>query len=224
MGNAGLLLVGVVLLVNGLVVLNVVAPRSAALLNIFVGAAQVVLPTIILIQHAADPLVVNATWPTYLFGITYLYYGIGILIGAEPEGLGWFSAFVAVVVGYLAVGSIGTDPVFAVMLGTWAIMWSLFFLLMAVRLDSLGRFTGWFLVLLGVPSCTATAIALLQGHWSVSATAGWLALAVLAAGVAASVALARSPLLRSRATAPAAERPAGAGAKTAVSPAESVVV
>jgi hypothetical protein len=197
MGNAGLLLVGVVLLVNGLVILNVVPPKSASLLNIFVGAAQVVLPTIVLIQNATDPQVVNATWPTYLFGITYLYYGIGILVGAEPEGLGWFSAFVAVVVGYLAVTTIDADPVFAVMLGTWALMWSLFFLLMAVGLDALSRFTGWFLVLLGVPSCTVTGIALLQGRWTTSAAAGWLALAGLGVGIVAAAALARSRWARS---------------------------
>jgi hypothetical protein len=222
MGNAGLLLVGVVLLVNGLVILNVVPPKSASLLNIFVGAAQVVLPTIVLIQNAADPLVVNATWPTYLFGITYLYYGIGILIGAEPEGLGWFSAFVAAVVGYLAVTTIGTDPVFAVMLGTWAIMWSLFFLLMAGGIDSLGRFTGWFLVLLGVPSCTVTGIALLQGRWTTSAAAGWLALAGLGVGIAASTALARSRWVRSGTAAAAKERRAQVG--SVVSAAEPAAV
>src|SRR5699024_10573978 len=110
MGNAGLLLVGVVLLVNGLVILTVIPPRSAAALNIFVGSAQVILPTLILTLNATDPVIVNATWPTYLFGITYLYYGLGIYLDLEPQGLGWFSAFVAGVVGYLAVTTIGSDP------------------------------------------------------------------------------------------------------------------
>lgn len=194
MGNAGLLLVGVVLLVNGLVILSVVPPRSAALLNIFVGAAQVILPTIILAQNAGDAVVVNGTWPTYLFGITYLYYGLGIYLNLEPEGLGWFSAFVAAVVGYLAITTIVSDPVTAVMLGTWAFMWLLFFALMALHGDGLSRFTGWFLVLLGVPSCTVPGIARLNGHWTTTSAAGWAALGVVIAGAVASVILARTSL------------------------------
>ena len=102
MGNAGLFFVGIVLLVNGLVILNVVPARSAAILNLFVGALQVLLPTIILIQSGGDQAIINATWPTYLFGFTYLYYGLGIFLDLEPQGLGWFSAFVAAVALYEA--------------------------------------------------------------------------------------------------------------------------
>ena len=182
MGNAGLLLVGVVLLVNGLVTLGVVPARSAALLNIFVGALQVIIPTIILIQHGTDPAVVNGTWPTYLFGITYLYYGLGIYLNLEPEGLGWFSAFEAV----------STDPVFAVIWLTWATMWGLFFLLMALGKAELSRFTGFFLVWLGVPTCTVTALFLFKGSWSTSSTAGLAALTALGVLTAVSVAFTRS--------------------------------
>ncbi|WP_051266043.1 AmiS/UreI family transporter [Nakamurella lactea] len=197
MGNVGLLLVGAVLLVNGLVILNVVPPRSAAMLNIFVGTAQVVLPTIILIQGGTDPAVLNATWPSYLFGMTYLYYGLGIYLNLEPEGFGWFSSFVAVIVLYQAISSVGSDPVFAVMWLTWAIMWSLFFALMALGRSELSRFTGWFLVLLGVPSCTVTALLLLEGRWSTEPWAGLVAAAVLVLGGVLSWTLARSAALRS---------------------------
>lgn len=196
MGNVGLLLVGVVLLVNGLVTLAVVPERSAALLNIFVGTAQVVLPTIVLVQHSSDAAIVNATWPSYLFGFTYLYYGLGIFLRLEPQGLGWFSSFVAAIAAYEAVVTVGTDPVFAVIWLTWAIMWSLFFLLMALGRAELTRFAGWFLVLLGVPTCTVSAIFLLEGRWSSAPAAGWAALAGLAALTVLSWALARSGLAR----------------------------
>lgn len=192
MGNAGLLLVGVVLLVNGLVTLGVVPARSAALLNIFVGALQIVFPTIILIQAGGDPAVVNGTWPTYLFGITYLYYGLGIYLNLEPEGLGWFSAFVAALALYKAFEAISTDPVFAVIWLTWATMWGLFFLLMALGKSELSRFTGWFLVWLGVPTCTVTALFLFKGSWSTSSTAGLAALTALGVLTAVSVAFTRS--------------------------------
>lgn len=179
MGSIGLLLVGVVLLVNGLVTLGVVPARSAALLNVFVGALQVVFPTIILIQSGA-PQVVESVWPTYLFGITYLYYGLGIYLDLEPQGFGWFSAFVAALAAYQAVITVVTDPVFAVIWATWAVMWTLFFLLMALGRHELTRFTGWFLVWLGLPTCTVTALVQISGHWTTSDTAGLTALAALA--------------------------------------------
>ena len=199
MGNVGLLLVGVVLLVNGLVTLGIVPARSAALLNLFVGTAQVVLPTIILVQHGGDAAVVNATWPSYLFGFTYLYYGLGIFLNLEPQGLGWFSAFVAAVAAYEAVSTVATDPVFAVIWLTWAAMWSLFFLLMALGREELTRFAGWFLVLLGIPTCSVSAIFLLEGRWTSEAAAGWTALAGLVALSVLSWGLARSGLARATA-------------------------
>ena len=197
MGNAGLLLVGVVLLVNGLASLGVVPARSAAPLNFFVGAAQVVFPTVVLAQAGGDPAVVNATWPSLLFGITYLWFGFLTVYGLEPEAFGWYSAFVAAIAAYHAVSAIGPDPVFAVIWATWAVMWSLFFVLMAlgrsrVGTFDLGRFTGWFLVLLGIPTCTVPALLLFDGRWSTEPLAGLGALAALLGLTVLSVALTRA--------------------------------
>lgn len=191
MGTIGVFLVGVVLLVNGLVMLNVVPPRSAAPLNLFVGAIQIVFPTIILIQSGGDPAVAAATWPTYLFGITYLYYGLNIIFDLEPEVFGWFCGFVAVAAAYQAITTAAADPIFAVIWLTWAIMWSLFFALLALDAQKLTPFSGWFLVLLGVPSCSISSIFLLEGTWSTSALAGLAALAVLALATVSAVVLSR---------------------------------
>jgi hypothetical protein len=195
-GNAGLIFVGIVLLVNGLVILNVVPARSAAMLNLFVGSLQVLLPTIILIQSGGNADVINATWPTYLFGFTYLYYGLGILLSLEPEGLGWFSAFVAVVALYEALIAVAKDPVFAVIWLTWAAMWTLFFLLMALGKSGLNRFTGWFLVWLGIPSCSISGLFLLNGVWNTTPSAGTAALVALLALAAVSIAFTRSGVFR----------------------------
>jgi len=222
MGNVGLLLVGVVLLVNGLVTLGVVPARSAAVLNLFVGTAQVVLPTIILVQHGSDAAVVNATWPSYLFGFTYLYYGIGIFLDLEPQGLGWFSSFVAAIAAYEAVSSVSSDPVFAVIWLTWAVMWSLFFLLMALGRAELTRFAGWFLVLLGVPTCTVSAIFLLEGRWTSAPAAGWAALAALLALSVLSWGLARSDLARVGGDRPEPKAPGHATTVPDVRPSEPV--
>lgn len=214
MGNVGLTFVGIVLLINGLVILNVVPPRTAAILNLFVGSLQVLLPTIILIQSGGDPAIVNATWPSYLFGFTYLYYALGILLNLEPQGLGWFSAFVALVALYEAVVAVASDPIFAVIWLTWAAMWTLFFLLMALGKDRLSRFTGWFLVWLGIPSCSISGLFLLKGAWSTTPTAGAAALAGLVALTAVSIAFTRSNVARSAALVVAPEP-----ASTALDPA-----
>ncbi|ART73408.1 amidase [Mycobacterium dioxanotrophicus] len=196
MGNVGLLLVGVVLFVNGLVSVGVVEARGAAPLNLFVGAAQVVLPTLVLFQSEGDPGIVNATWPSYLFGFTYLWFGFIQIFDIDPRGFGWYSSFVAAVAVYYAIKSVGTDPVFAVIWATWAIMWSLFFVLLGLgvakvgRID-LGHFTGWFLILLGVPTCSVSAILLLNGLWPTSVAAGSVAVAILFVATVLSVTLAR---------------------------------
>ncbi|MEE6164173.1 MULTISPECIES: AmiS/UreI family transporter [unclassified Mycolicibacterium] len=201
MGNVGLLLVGVALLVNGLVSVGVVDARGAAPLNLFIGAAQVVLPTLVLVQAGGDLGIVNATWPSYLFGFTYLWFGLIQIFDIDPRGFGWYSSFVAAIAVYYAIKSVGTDPVFAVIWATWALMWTLFFVLLGLgvtkagRLD-LGHFTGWFLVLLGVPSSTVPAILLLNGLWPTSAVAGSAALAILLVASLLSVTLSRRSALR----------------------------
>ncbi|MEO6943996.1 MAG: AmiS/UreI family transporter [Lacisediminihabitans sp.] len=194
MGNVGLFFVGIVLLVNGLVILSVVPARSAAILNLFVGVLQVLLPTIILVQSGGDAAILNATWPTYLFGFTYLYYGLGILLNLEPQGLGWFSAFVAATALYEAAAALDTDPVFAVIWLCWAAMWTLFFLLMALGIASLSRFTGWFLVWLGIPSCSISGLFLLNGAWNTTPAAGATAFVALLALTAVSIAFTRSSI------------------------------
>ncbi|MGN6273573.1 MAG: AmiS/UreI family transporter [Protaetiibacter sp.] len=197
MGDVGLLLVGPVLFVNGLASLGLLSGRSAAPLNLFVGAAQVILPTLVLLQAGGDPAIINATWPSYLFGFTYLWFGLINLAGFEPQGFGWFSAFVAGVAAYQALVTAPADPVFAVIWLTWAIMWTLFFLLLALgvqrvgRVD-LGRATGWFLVLLGIPTCSVSAIFLLNGSWTTTPESGLVALAGLVAAAVLSTLFARA--------------------------------
>ncbi len=195
MGNVGLLLVGAVLFVNGISSLGLVSGRSAAPLNLFVGAAQVVLPTLVLVQAGGDAAIIAATWPSYLFGFTYLWFGLIGLAGIEPQGFGWYSAFVAAVALYQAVVAWPVDPVFAVIWLTWAIMWSLFFVLLGLGVTragalDLGRATGWFLVLLGIPTCTVSAILLIDGRWTTDASAGYAALGALAVAAVLSVLLA----------------------------------
>ncbi|RKT56101.1 AmiS/UreI family transporter [Saccharothrix australiensis] len=200
MNHVGLLYVGAVLLVNGLVLLGRVPARSAAALNLFVGALQCVTLTVLIVQAGGDADAVLAASGLYLFGFTYLYVGVANLAGLEPEGIGWFSLFVAgcaVVYAGISFWRDG-DPVFGVIWLAWALLWALFFLVLGLGVRRLTRFTGWTAVLLSQTTCTLPAfLALTGGYRSDPGTALLAAaLAVVLVGVAAGLAL------RSRGAAP----------------------
>lgn len=84
MASVGLLYVGAVLFVNALMMLGRVEARSAAIMNLFVGGMQVVLPTLLLVAAGDDTTAVTAAAGIYLFGFTYLYVGIGCWPASTP--------------------------------------------------------------------------------------------------------------------------------------------
>src|SRR5664279_4167390 len=73
-----------------------VESKSAAPLNLFVGALQVITPTYLIFTANGDQNTILFASGLYLFGFTYLYVGINLLAGLDGTGLGYFSAFVAV--------------------------------------------------------------------------------------------------------------------------------
>src|SRR5919205_2570439 len=94
MAAVGLLYVGVVLIVNGLMLLGRVDARAAAPLNLFVGAMQVVIPTFLIFTSGGAADTILSAAGLYLFGFTYLYVGINLLANLDGTGLGWYSIFV----------------------------------------------------------------------------------------------------------------------------------
>ncbi|WP_394824940.1 AmiS/UreI family transporter [Pendulispora albinea] len=181
MNNVGLLYVGAVLMINGLMLLGRIPSRSAAVLNLFVGALQCITPTVLIIQAHGEPQAILGASGLYLFGFTYLYVGIVNLAGFEAEGIGWFSlfvAFAALVYSGLSFFGPGNDPVFGVIWLAWALLWTLFFLVLALGKTRLTRFTGWTTLLLSQPTCTIPAFLLMTGSYQTSGT-----LAAIAAGV-----------------------------------------
>lgn len=193
MGNVGLLYVGAVLMVNGVMLLGAVPPRSAAVFNLFVGALQCVTPTVLIIQAAGDADAILAASGLYLFGFTYLYVGIVNLAGLEPEGVGWFSLFVAcAAVVYSGISFWRSDdPVFGVIWLAWAFLWTLFFLLLGLGKEHLTRFTGWAVVLLSQPTCTVPAFLAMTGGYEPSAANAGITAAVCVALVALAAVLSR---------------------------------
>lgn len=193
MGNVGLLYVGAVLVINGLMLLGRIPGRAAAAMNLFVGGMQVVFPTLLLLQANGDVMTIFGASGLYLFGFTYLYVAWNELTGSSGEGLGWFSLFVAVaavVYGVLQFTWIG-DPVFGVIWLSWAVLWFLFFLVLAQGRDDLGRATGWLAVFLGVLTGGVPAFLLLTGSYRSDATGAIIAAILGVLAIAASWALGR---------------------------------
>ncbi|PZO59889.1 MAG: transporter [Pseudoxanthomonas suwonensis] len=193
MGAVGLLYVGAVLFINGLMLLGKIPGKSAAILNIFVGVMQVVFPTLILLQANGDPAIILAASGLYLFGFTYLYVGINQIFDLSGEGLGWFSlfvAFVALVFGILQFTQVN-DPLFGVIWFLWAILWTLFFLLLALGKDSLNDFTGWFTIIVAHITGTIPALMLLSGNYTTGPGEAVILAVVGVFAIVASYALAR---------------------------------
>lgn len=181
MGDVGLFYVGAVLFVNGLMLLGVVDGRSAAPINLFVGALQVVTPTYLIMTAGADPRSIALAAGLYLFGFTYLWVGINSITGWDQRGLGWFSLFVAVAaVGFAAYSLLEAgDRTFAVIWLFWAVLWALFFLVLGLGRQRLARFTGLVTVTEAFGTAAVPGFLLVAGWWSDSAA---LALCYLAGG------------------------------------------
>lgn len=88
-----------------------------------------------------------------------------------------FVAFVALVFGILQFTKVN-DALFGVIWFLWAILWTLFFLLLALGKDSLNDFTGWFTIIMAHITGTIPALLLLSGNYVTGATEA-IGLAVL---------------------------------------------
>jgi hypothetical protein len=124
--------------------LGLVEGKAAAPINLFVGALQVVTPTYLIFVANGDSTKILAASGLYLFGFTYLYVGIGLLAGLDSTGVGYFSLFVAIcALGYSwANFTLAGDPAFGVIWLYWAFLWTLFFVLLGLKRESLARYTG----------------------------------------------------------------------------------
>ncbi|MEO3798094.1 AmiS/UreI family transporter [Nonomuraea sp. B10E15] len=167
MGAVGLLYVGAVLFLNGLMLLGKVEPRAAGVFNLFVGALQVITPTVLVILNPTDVPVVLGASGIYLFGFTYLYVGINLLGGFDSTGVGYFSLFVAVMaLGYsFANFRILGDPAFGVIWLYWSFLWALFFVLLGLKRTRITRYTGWVTAIQGWVTAAIPAYMTLAGYW-----------------------------------------------------------
>lgn len=191
MAAVGLLYVGAVLFVNGLALCGLVRGTSMIPLNLFVGLLQVITPLYLIFSaHGNQATIVGASG-LFLFGFTYLYVAMNNAFDLDGTGLGWFSLFVAmsaVVYSWwnfanysaLTVNGKPLGDLLGVLWASWAVLWTLFFLVLGLGKTQLTTFTGaWTaaqgiytglvpaLVLLNIPSALTSTFAVVIGVISV---------------------------------------------------------
>ena len=86
----------------------------------------------------ADATSIKAAGLTLLFTFTYLWVAFNRYSGADGRGLGWFSLFVAITVVPVAISTLGSastfwDVWFGLCWAAWAVLWFMFFLLLAQK-------------------------------------------------------------------------------------------
>lgn len=180
MASVGLLYVGAVLFLNGLMLLGWVNPKSVIPLNLFVGVLQVVTPTYLIFTSGGDSATILNASGLYLFGFTYLYVAMNQWMNLDGTGLGYFSLFVALcalVYSGLNFSQLD-DNAFGVIWLLWAFLWTLFFLVLGLGKEVLGRYTGAVCALQGIITGAVPAFILLTGHWVGANTAVAISIAI----------------------------------------------
>lgn len=150
--------VGAVLILNGLWMQGRVGDREIAVINLFTGSLTLLIALKLAFGEEADAASIKAAALSLLFSFTYLWVAFNRYNGADGRGLGWFSLFVAITAVPVAVDTLkmaktGWDLWLGYSWAAWAMLWLLFFLLLAlekpiVRLTARvaivqGILTGW---------------------------------------------------------------------------------
>ncbi|QYH36735.1 transporter [Salinibacterium sp. M195] len=200
MSAVGLLYVGAVLFLNGLALMGIVKGAGATPLNWFVGFLQVLTPTYLIFTAGGDAAVIFSASGLYLFGFTYLYVAMGNTWGYDPTGLGYFSLFVAIAAVAYAVANLVWfgDYAFFVIWLQWAVLWSLFYLVLGKGMTSLTWITGAVAAVQGWITAAIPAFLILTGIWQTLDGA-------IVAIVLAVVFIVAMVILRTRQPAPAEE-------------------
>jgi hypothetical protein len=206
MSSVGLLFGGAVLFLNGLLFLGKADAKGVAVFNLFVGTLQTAIP-FYLIATAKGPEEILGAAGIFLFGFTYLYVGIVNLTGFDSGGIGWYSLWVAVMATGFGLTNILRfhDTPTGLLWLQWAVLWGLFWVVLALGVERLTALAGWLTLILSITTCSIPGFLLLLGEWGRVPTWAVLASIVVVALVLIPVALRPSP------SASASRIPAGDG-------------
>jgi putative amide transporter protein len=144
--------------------------REVAVINIFTGFVGVVIASIYLIQAAVKNDLASARGGGFilLFAFTYLWVAFNQVITGSGRAFGWYCLFVAITAvpaGIYTLQTAGGNPA-GIWLGlnwfAWAILWALFFVLLALE-RPIGLLTGWVTIIEGIVTAWALGFAVLIG-------------------------------------------------------------
>jgi hypothetical protein len=147
--------------------------REVAVINIFTGFVGVVIALILLIQAAVQSNLASARGGGFilLFAFTYLWVAFNQVITGSGRAFGWYCLFVAITAvpaGIYTLQNAGGNPA-DVWLGlnwfAWAILWALFFVLLALE-RPIALFVGWLTLIEGIVTSWALAFLVLIGALS----------------------------------------------------------
>ncbi|GGH64113.1 transporter protein [Comamonas phosphati] len=146
--------VGAVLCLNGLWMLGRIADKEIWVINLFTGLVSLCIGMASIFGPGADALSVRNGALTLLFAFTYLWVAFNRFSGADGRGLGWFSLFVAITAVPVAFDTFaGARSALDCWMGinwtAWAVLWALFFVLLALR-KPIDRLTGVLSIVQGV--------------------------------------------------------------------------
>lgn len=173
MTHLALFFVGSVYFINGLALLGLIEPRSAAPLNIFIGwlllavVGYLVLPLADLSAPASLETIFDSVG-YLLFALTFLYVGIINYTGHANSGLGWYCGWSALVSACLAAvqlvrfGNVKSAALWSV----WTVVFVALFALIILKANRFDRATGWFLIVAGFTTCFLPGGLRILGLWT----------------------------------------------------------
>lgn len=162
-----LLYVGAVLFLNGLWLLEKIGDSEIWVINIFSGTVTLIIALYMALNGNADAASIKGAALTLLFSFTYFWVAANRFNKADGRGLGWFSLFVAVTVIPVAFDTLHNasttwDVWFGLSWAAWAVLWFMFFLLLAMK-KNIARLTGIVAVACGIATGWLPGYLLLDG-------------------------------------------------------------
>jgi acid-activated urea channel len=149
-----------------MMLLGRVSSRGAAPMNLFTGGLTLIMNLYtILLTQPEEPSSYFTAATGLLFSFTYLYVGINNAFDLDGKGLGWYCLFVAITAVPTSALTFGSGDVrFGVIWLLWAILWFLFFLLLALE-KPIAKFTAYVTVTLAIVTCWVPGYLILIGQW-----------------------------------------------------------
>jgi hypothetical protein len=150
--------------------------REVAVMNLFTGGIGLIIALFSILRAPAGPAgIVDIEFGglVLLFAFTYLYVAANQFLRADGVAFGWYCLFVAITAVPTAIITLvnSNGHVWPVWLGldwvVWAILWFLFFLLLAVK-RPIARLTGIVTVLVAIVTAWVPGYLLLTGYLSSS--------------------------------------------------------